>query len=74
MKGKLVTFEGCEGVGKSKQISLLQEYLKANNIQYYLTREPGGSVVSEKISCSWSSENSKFSLSSSFSLILCSAK
>ncbi len=49
MKGKLVTFEGCEGVGKSKQISLLQEYLKANNIQYYLTREPGGSVVSEKI-------------------------
>ncbi|MBR5192254.1 MAG: dTMP kinase [Clostridia bacterium] len=49
MKGKLVTFEGCEGVGKSKQITLLQEYLKSKNIQYYLTREPGGSKVSEKI-------------------------
>lgn len=49
MKGKLVTFEGCEGVGKSKQISLLEDYLKANDKQYYLTREPGGNAISEKI-------------------------
>ncbi len=48
-KGKFVTFEGCEGVGKSKQISMLQEYMLANGIKYYLTREPGGSRISEKI-------------------------
>lgn len=49
MKGKFVTFEGCEGVGKSKQIHLLEEYLKANGVNYYLTREPGGTPVSEQI-------------------------
>ena len=49
MKGKFVTFEGCEGVGKSKQIHLLEEYLKRNGIDYYLTREPGGTSVSEQI-------------------------
>ncbi len=44
-----ITFEGCEGVGKSRQIHLLEEYLKQNNIKYYLTREPGGTSVSEQI-------------------------
>ncbi len=44
-----ITFEGCEGVGKSRQIHLLEEYLKKNNISYYLTREPGGTSVSEQI-------------------------
>ena len=49
MKGKFITFEGCEGVGKSHQLRLLQEYMNNNGIKYYLTREPGGSAVSEKI-------------------------
>ena len=49
MKGKFITFEGCEGVGKSRQIKLLKESLDALNIKYYLTREPGGTPVSEKI-------------------------
>ena len=49
MKGKFITFEGCEGVGKSRQIKLLEEYLKENNIQYYFTREPGGTAISEQI-------------------------
>ena len=49
MKGKFVTFEGCEGVGKSRQVKLLEEYLKKNNVKYYLTREPGGTPLSEKI-------------------------
>ena len=49
MKGKFITFEGCEGVGKSKQIKLLEEYLKKQGIDYLLTREPGGSAISEKI-------------------------
>ena len=49
MKGKFITFEGCEGVGKSRQIKLLEKYLIENGIKYYLTREPGGTVISEQI-------------------------
>ena len=49
MKGKFVTLEGCEGVGKSRQIKMLCEYLSANGVGYYLTREPGGPFVSEQI-------------------------
>ena len=44
-----ITFEGCEGVGKSRQIKELENYLKTNGISYYLTREPGGTPVSEQI-------------------------
>ena len=49
MKGKFVTLEGCEGVGKSTQLKLLIEYLTANNIDFVYTREPGGTTISEKI-------------------------
>lgn len=49
MKGKFITFEGCEGVGKSRQIKMLEEYLQKHNIRYFLTREPGGTNVSEQI-------------------------
>ena len=49
MKGKFITFEGCEGVGKSRQIRMLEEYLQKNKIKYYLTREPGGTCISEQI-------------------------
>ena len=49
MKGKFITFEGCEGVGKSRQLEMLKEYLKNNNIDFYFTREPGGTGVSEQI-------------------------
>lgn len=49
MKGKFITFEGCEGVGKSRQIKMLEEYLCAAGKEYILTREPGGTDISEKI-------------------------
>ncbi len=49
MKGKFVTFEGCEGVGKSTQLRFLKQYLDGAGIEYFFTREPGGSSVSEQI-------------------------
>ena len=49
MKGKFITFEGCEGSGKSTQVSMFREYLEKNNIDYIFTREPGGNAVAEKI-------------------------
>ena len=49
MKGKFITLEGCEGVGKSRQIKMLEEYLQSRKIEYFLTREPGGTPVSEQI-------------------------
>lgn len=45
----MITFEGCEGVGKSRQIALLERYLIENGVDYILTREPGGSPVAEQI-------------------------
>ncbi len=49
MKGKLITFEGCEGCGKSTQTRLLKEYLEKNGVDFIIAREPGGTEISEKI-------------------------
>lgn len=49
MKGKFVTLEGCEGVGKSRQLKMLEEYLNNNGIKFYMTREPGGTPIAEQI-------------------------
>ena len=48
-RGKFITFEGCEGCGKSTQLRLLSEYLDKKGIDYILTREPGGSDIAEQI-------------------------
>ena len=49
VRGKFVTFEGCDGCGKSTQLKMLSEYLTKNNIPHIFTREPGGGKISEAI-------------------------
>lgn len=44
-----ITFEGVEGSGKTTQIRRLKRYLTRKGIHCKVTREPGGSPISEKI-------------------------
>ncbi len=49
MAGRLVTFEGGEGVGKSTQIRRLADRLKELGQDVVVTREPGGSPRAERL-------------------------
>ena len=48
-KGLFITFEGPEASGKSSQILLLKNYLKKSKLPFLITREPGGTNLSEKL-------------------------
>ena len=49
MRGRLITFEGCEGVGKSTQVRMLKNYLERTHQEAIFLREPGGTPISESI-------------------------
>ncbi|NLT18836.1 MAG: Thymidylate kinase [Firmicutes bacterium ADurb.Bin080] len=49
MRGKFITLEGCEGVGKSTQLNMLKDYLEMTGQPAIFTREPGGTPEAEAI-------------------------
>ena len=49
MRGRFIVFEGPDGSGKTTQIGLLKEYLDKIGYKCLITREPGGTRISENI-------------------------
>ena len=49
IRGKFITLEGGEGVGKTTNLTFIRDYLQEHNIHVVVTREPGGTVLAEKI-------------------------
>ena len=48
-RGKFITLEGGEGVGKTTNLNFIKDYLQQHAISVVVTREPGGTKLAEKI-------------------------
>ena len=48
-KGRFITLEGGEGVGKSTNLQYIQQLLLEQQLDVVVTREPGGTELAEKI-------------------------
>lgn len=49
MRGKFITVEGIEGVGKSTNIDFLSSIIEEKGVTVLVTREPGGTPMAERI-------------------------
>jgi dTMP kinase len=48
-KGRLISFEGLDGAGKTTQMDLLERWLQSRGVPYVRTREPGGTPLGVEI-------------------------
>ncbi|MCW8853706.1 MAG: dTMP kinase [Gammaproteobacteria bacterium] len=49
MKAQFITLEGSEGVGKTSNLEYIKSLLDSSGIEYIVTREPGGTPLSEAL-------------------------
>ena len=49
MRGKFITIEGTEGVGKTTNMAFIEGWLEARKLPYISTREPGGTPLAEQV-------------------------
>lgn len=49
MRGRFITVEGIEGVGKSSNLAWMAERLRAAGCELVTTREPGGTPLAERL-------------------------
>src|SRR3990167_3695478 len=49
MTPHFITLEGSEGVGKSTALTFITHYFTQKNINFIITREPGGTPVGDSI-------------------------
>ncbi len=49
LRGQFLTLEGSEGVGKTTNLGVIERYLRGQNIDVLVTREPGGTALGERI-------------------------
>ena len=48
-RGRLISFEGLDGAGKTTQMRLLEQWFQVQNISCISTREPGGTPLGSEI-------------------------
>jgi dTMP kinase len=48
-RGLFITVEGMDGSGKTTQLGFISDYLKSEGREVIVTREPGGTRISERI-------------------------
>jgi len=48
-RGRFITFEGIDGAGKSTHVAFVAELLRTSGKTVVITREPGGTVLGEKL-------------------------
>ena len=67
-KQMFLSFEGPEASGKSTHLKLLKKFLNKNKIPFVFTREPGGTLISEKLrKIIW---NSKYAITTTEEVLL----
>ena len=48
-RGKFLTIEGTEGVGKSTNLTFVRDWLQAKGVEVVITREPGATPLAQEI-------------------------
>ena len=73
-KGKFITLEGGEGVGKTTNLAFIKDYLEQHKITVVVTREPGGTPLAEKLRQLLLDKNSEAISDKAELLLICAAR